>query len=269
VGVRHPDPRSLNGSLRDEGVAILRQEGHEVVESDLYAMAWNPVVDHSDFGHDPQARLDVLAESERAFTEGTLSPDIRHEQDELIWADTLILQFPLWWFGPPAILKGWFDRLLVQGFAQGVIDPRTDRARRYGDGGLVGRRAMVITTVGANAATTGSRGIHGEITEVLFPVLHGTLWYTGMAVVPPLVITGAVCLSDDEFQAARATLRRRLTELPQAQSIRYRYQNGGDYDRHLLLRPDYVPGEKGIHIHLADTPPAACDRTGSSTEAAR
>lgn len=247
----HPDPRSLNAALRDEGVAILRRYGHEVVESDLYAMRWNPVVDHGDFGHDRAERLDVLAESERALREGTLSADIVAEQKKLRWADTLIAQFPLWWFGPPAILKGWFDRLFVQGFAQGVLDPDTGRALRYGSGGLVGRRAMVITTVGANAATTGPRGIHGQLSEVLFPLLHGTLWYTGMEVVPPLVINGAVDLSTTDYRHARHRLRDRLIALPETAPIPYRYQNGDDYDEHLVLRPDRAPDEQGIHIHHA------------------
>jgi NAD(P)H dehydrogenase (quinone) len=265
----HPDPRSLNGALRDEGVAALRRDGHEVVESDLYAMGWNPVVDHDDFNHDRQERLDVLTESEDALHQGRLSADIRREQDKLRWADTLIVQFPLWWFGPPAILKGWFDRLLVQGFAQGVLDPDTGRALRYGHGGLVGRRAMVITTVGANAATTGPRGIHGEITEVLFPVLHGTLWYTGMQVIPPLVINGAVRLSTADYVEAADTLRHRLATLSEIEPIPYRYQNGGDYDEHLLLRSDHATGQEGIHIHHAGIDPTPCDRTGSPTEAAR
>lgn len=245
----HPDPRSLNGALRDEGVAVLRERGHEVVESDLYAMGWNPVVDHSDFGHDPGERLDVLNESQRALETGTLSDDIRLEQDKLRQADTLIVQFPLWWFGPPAILKGWFDRLFVQGFAQGVLDPETGRALRYGSGGLVGRRAMVVTTVGANAATTGPRGIHGDINDVLFPVLHGTLWYTGMAVVPPVVINDAVRLSAADYDAAAECLRDRLVALPDTEPIPFRYQNGGDYDEHLVLNPVHAPGEEGIRIH--------------------
>ncbi|KIF75601.1 NADPH-quinone reductase [Streptomyces sp. 150FB] len=244
-----PDPRSLNGALRDEGIAALREHGHEVVESDLYAMGWNPVVDHEDFAHDRTERLDVLTESEEALGAGRLSDDIRREQDKLRRADTLIVQFPLWWFGPPAILKGWFDRLFVQGFAQGVIDPATGRALRYGNGGLVGRRAMVVTTVGANAATTGPRGIHGDIDEVLFPLLHGTLWYTGMTVVPPLVVNGTVRLSEADYEAAVRRLRHRLLTLPDTEPIPYRSQNGGDYDEHLVLRPDHAPGEEGIRIH--------------------
>ncbi|WNO72427.1 NAD(P)H-dependent oxidoreductase [Streptomyces sp. AM8-1-1] len=266
----HPDPRSLNGALRDEGVAVLRERGHEVVESDLYVMGWNPVVDHGDFAHDPDKRLDVLTESQRALETGTLSEDIRQEQAKLLWADTLVVQFPLWWFGMPAILKGWFDRLFVQGFAQGVPDPATGRAMRYGDGGLSGRRALVVTTVGANAATTGPRGIHGDINDVLFPILHGTLWYTGMSVVPPLVVNGTVCLSGPEYEAAAERLRERLVALPDTDPIPYRRQSGGDYDEHLVLRPEHARGEEGIRIHYTgpgQTEP--CETTGGPTEADR
>ena len=265
----HPDPRSLNGALRDEGVEFLKAAGHEVVESDLYAMGWNPVVDHEDFQHDRSERLDVLEESERALRQQTLSPDISREQDKLTRSDLVIVQFPLWWFGPPAILKGWFDRLFVQGFAQGVLDPETGRALRYGSGGLVGRRALVITTVGANAATTGPRGIHGEIGEVLFPVLHGTLWYTGMAVLPPLIINGAVRVADEDYPRIRDRLRERLSDLATAEPIAYREQNGGDYDEHLLLRPELAAEQNGIRIHCSDLDRTGCDRTGSDLEADR
>jgi NAD(P)H dehydrogenase (quinone) len=48
-----------------------------VVESDPYAMGWNPLVGHDDFDLDRQVRLDVLAESERALSDGRLSADIR------------------------------------------------------------------------------------------------------------------------------------------------------------------------------------------------
>ena len=263
----HPDPRSLNGSLRDHGIAVLRSHGHEVRESDLYAMGWDPVVRETDFAHDPATRIDVLEESERALNDGSLHADIRAEQEKLLWADTLVVQFPLWWFGMPAILKGWFDRLFVQGFAQGVLDPHTKRPRRYGDGGLVGRRALVITTVGANAVTTGPRGIHGELNEVLFPLTHGTLWYSGMTVVPPFVVNGAVRLGDGDYEDAVKGLTERLVTLPETEPVPFRAQNGGDYDRHLVLGDDHVPGESGVGIHFAGEP--TCSRTGGADEVAR
>jgi len=264
----HPDPRSLNGSLRDLGIRVLREHGHEVRESDLYAMGWDPVVRAADFAHDPAERLDVLAESQRALEDGSLHEDIRAEQEKLRWADTLVVQFPLWWFGMPAILKGWFDRLFVQGFAQGVLDPDTGRARRYGDGGLVGRRAMVLTTVGANAATTGPRGIHGELDETLFPLTHGTFWYSGMSVVAPFVVNGAVALSDEDYADAAARLTERLVALPDAETIPFRRQNGGDYDDHLVLRPDRASGETGVGVHYA-AGGVRCGRSGGDDEARR
>jgi NAD(P)H dehydrogenase (quinone) len=65
----HPDPRSLSGALRDHGVAVLRGQGHEVVESDLYALRWNPVVDHADFAHDTAEHLDVLVSVRKTETQ--------------------------------------------------------------------------------------------------------------------------------------------------------------------------------------------------------
>ncbi|WP_245606990.1 NAD(P)H-dependent oxidoreductase [Pseudonocardia spinosispora] len=243
----HPESRSLNGSLRDAGIQLLSASEHEYRESDLYAMRWNPVVDAADFGHDPAERLDVLAESERAYRAGELAEDIRIEQEKIRWADTLVFQFPLWWFGPPAILKGWFDRIFVQGFAQGVIDPRTGRARRYGDGGLYGKRAMVVVTVGANDASTGPRGIHGDLTEVLFPLLHGTLWYSGMDVVEPFIVTGTG--SDLDYSSLADRLTQRILSIPQSTPLPYRTQNSGDYDDHLVLKPNRAPGVTGLQAH--------------------
>ena len=109
----HPEPKSLNAALRSDALSALRGADHDIRTSDLYAMRWNPVVTADDFGHDPHHRLLVGARSGQALTEGTLAPDIRAEQRKLAWADAVIVQFPLWWYGMPAILKGWFDRVFV------------------------------------------------------------------------------------------------------------------------------------------------------------
>ncbi|WP_021599216.1 NAD(P)H-dependent oxidoreductase [Actinomadura welshii] len=260
----HPEGRSLNGALRDHGVATLRRHGHHVRHSDLYAMGWNPVVGPEDFGHDPAARLVVGAESQRAHAAGALAPDIRAEQDKIAWADALIVQFPLWWYGMPAILKGWFDRVFVQGFAFGVTDDR-GRTLRYGDGGLAGRRALVVTTAGARATGLGPRGVHGAAEDVLFPLLHGTLFYTGMDVLPPLVITGADRATPADHAAHTVALDERLRALPTAPPIPYRTEHGGDYDDDLVLRPHLAPGRTGLRIHHH---PAPRTTTDADTDAA-
>ncbi|WP_433323312.1 NAD(P)H-dependent oxidoreductase [Spirillospora sp. CA-294931] len=257
----HPEPRSLNGALRDEGLHTLKELGHEVRESDLYAMRWNPVVDAADFGHDPARRLVVGAASERAHAQGRLSDDIAAEQDKLAWADTLVVQFPLWWFGMPAILKGWFDRVLVQGFAFGLTGER-GQVRRYGDGGLAGKRALVITTAGARRSGLGPRGVHGDLEDVLFPLLHGTLWYTGVAVVPPLLIPSADRHTPAGHPAVLAELRERLRDLPTTPAIGYRHEHGGDYGTDLVLAPHLAPGRHGLDVHRTDRggPPTSPSR---------
>ncbi|NDU78004.1 flavodoxin family protein, partial [Actinomadura sp. DSM 109109] len=243
----HPESRSLNGALRDHGAATLRRDGHRVRHSDLYAMGWNPLVGPADFGHDPADRLVVGAASERAHARGALAADIRAEQDKIGWADALVVQFPLWWYGMPAILKGWFDRVFVQGFAFGVTGG-DGRTLRYGDGGLAGRRALVVTTAGARESGLGPRGVHGDAEDFLFPLLHGTLFYTGMDVLPPLVIAGADRATPAGHAAAADALDARLHALPTAEPIPYRTEHGGDYTADLTLRPHLAPGRTGPSI---------------------
>ncbi|GHJ37488.1 NAD(P)H-dependent oxidoreductase [Streptomyces sp. TS71-3] len=258
----HPDARSLNGSLHRAGVDALTEAGHHVEVSDLYAMKWNPVVDRQDYDPDHGVedsacdmaggeRLRVDRASQRALEEGTLSPDILAEQARLDRADLVVVQFPLWWGGVPAILKGWIDRVFVRGYAYGIPDPdRPGRSLRYGAGGLAGKRALAVVTVGAASDGYGPRGIDGSFDEVLFPLLHGTLFYTGMSVLPPVVVYGANHLSDERYRAAAADLRTRLAEAETAQPT-YRTQNSGDYDDAMVLRPHVADGGSGLGAHRA------------------
>lgn len=246
----HPEPRSLGGALRDDGRETLRELGHDVRESDLYAMKWNPVVDAADFGAEAgDERLVVGATSARAHARGELSPDIVAEQEKLTWADAVVVQFPLWWYGLPAILKGWFDRVFVKGFGYGVR-AEDGRTLRYGEGRLAGKRAMVVLTAGAREPAMGPRGVNGALDDVLWPLQHGTLFYAGMSVLPPVAVYGADRVSDEHFTEARELLRTRLGTLGTTEPIPFRIQNGGDYDNDLVLRPDRAPGTAGLAAHL-------------------
>ncbi len=185
----HPEPRSLNGYLATEGQRALRAEGHQVEESDLYAMNWNPTVDTAGYAHRPAERFQVAAAADRAYKNGTQSADIRAEQEKITRADAIVIQFPMWWFGMPAILKGWFDRVWHQGFAYGLRGPNGEWIG-YGDGFLAGKRAMAVVTMGGSAWSYGERGIHGAVDDLLFPLQHGTLFYAGAGVLPPVLIPG-------------------------------------------------------------------------------
>ncbi|MET9018428.1 NAD(P)H-dependent oxidoreductase [Actinopolymorpha sp. NPDC004070] len=253
----HPDPRSLNGSLRDAGLRKLDELGHDYRVSDLYAMGWKATVDSTDYGdHSAGERLVVASASQAAYHSGTLSPDVAAEQEKLRWADTVVVQFPLWWYGMPAILKGWFDRVFVKGFAYGVTDPaHPGRTLRYGQGPLSGKRVLTVLTSGSPEAPLGPRGINGELHHVLFPLLHGTFWYTGMSVLPPLAVYAADRLGEQGYEHYAALLRRRLESIEDIEPLPYRQQNSGDYDDNLVLRPDLAPGRSGLGVHYTGDHP--------------
>lgn len=251
----HPEQKSLNGSLRDVGISALEEAGHECRQSDLYAMRWKAVVDADDFINESSDRLIIGPASGRAYWSGTLSPDILAEQEKIEWADAIVLQFPIWWYGMPAILKGWFDRVFVMGFGYAINDPQhPERALRYGDGHLKGKLAFSVITSGSSEASLGPRGIHGPLHQILFPLTHGTLWYAGMAVIPPMVTYLADWLEPEAFEEIAEELRERVTSLQQTTPIQFRYQNGGDYDSDLVLLPEHAPGATGMDVHFTGKP---------------
>ena len=103
----HPEPESLNGYLKNSIANHLQSMGYRVIVSDLYKMNWKAVANTRDFKDFPnEKRLFYIRESKRAYDHGMQTLDIEKEQDKLMWADVVIFQFPLWWFGMPALLKG-------------------------------------------------------------------------------------------------------------------------------------------------------------------
>lgn len=243
----HPEPRSLNAGLTAFAADHLRAAGHEVRVSDLYAMKWKAVLDADDFpDHPGDRRLDVMNASERATLAGRLAPDIAAEQEKVLWSDAVILQFPMWWFSTPAILKGWIERVFTSGFGYGPALPPP-----YSENPLGGRRALVSVTAGARASSFSDRGIHGQLADVLHPLQHGLFWFTGMAPLEPFVMYGANEVSEEEFAAAKLAYGQRLDGLFTDEPVPYRTLVGGDYGRDMRLLPGVeAPGTSGLGLHV-------------------
>ena len=153
----HPEPRALNAALRDVAIQTLHSQGYTVEVSDLYAMHFDPVAGRGDFTGclNPEV-LNLSLEQRHAATHGMLNPVIAQQLEALLSADLLILQFPLWWFGMPAILKGWIDRVFISGVVYG-------RSAQFERGKLRGKRALVCVTTGAPEASLQSDGINGDM----------------------------------------------------------------------------------------------------------
>ena len=243
----HPDPASLTNALRDVAAEQLRADEHEVRVTDLYAEGWKCAVDRADFpALSDTAQLRVPAASGEAFTTGTLTDDVKDEQAKLLWADALILAFPLWWFSMPAILKGWIDRVYFFGFAYGVGEHSETRwGSRYGEGTLAGKRAMLLVMAGGWESHYGSRGINGPIDDLLFPINHGVLFYPGYDVLPPLVVYRADHLDGAAFDTTADSLRARMRAFFTMPPIAFRRQNDGDY---LILSMELRPQIGSPHL---------------------
>lgn len=114
----HPEPTSCTAALKDAFVAALRQARHTVEVSDLYAEKFDPVAGRHDFKAVANAER-FHYQTEQAYAQETqgFEPDIAREQQRFLKVDLVVWLYPIWWGSMPAILKGWFDRVLAFGFA--------------------------------------------------------------------------------------------------------------------------------------------------------
>ncbi len=248
----HPEPRSLNGALKDLAVSHLSAQGHEVRVSDLYAMNWKAAADAGDFPAQASGeRLFYALASQDAFAAGTQAPELAAEQEKLFWADAVIFQFPMWWFSMPAIMKGWVERVYAYGFAYGVGVHGGERwGDRYGEGSLAGRRALLSLTMGGREPHYSERGVNGSLDDLLFPIHHGIIYYPGMEALPPFAIYQSDRLSAEQWTAAAAAFKARLDGLFTDAPIPFRRQNGGHYDTAQVLKPGLGQGASGTRLHL-------------------
>jgi NAD(P)H dehydrogenase (quinone) len=202
----HPEPTSFSGALKDRAVAALTRADHRVEVSDLYAEGFNPVAGRHDFTTTAdQGRFHYQSEQELAARSGAFAEDVRREQVRVAEADLLVLQFPLWWGSPPAILKGWCERVLAYGFA--YVD-----GRRFDSGLFKGRRAIFSVTTGGTPERFSDEGVYGEIGRVLYPVERLLLQYMGYEVLPPFVAYAAPRVGDTERRAYLDTWEARLLD---------------------------------------------------------
>jgi NAD(P)H dehydrogenase (quinone) len=225
----HPEPKSFNGAMTRAAADALIAAGHAVEISDLYAMAFNPVSDRRNFVtvHDANYYKQQPEEAYAAANDG-FTPDVQAEMDKLFWCDALVMQFPLWWFGLPAILKGWVDRVFASG---GRI---YGGGKWYDRGVFVGKRAMCSLTIGGSPPLYSERGLNGPIASILFPINHGMLYFTGFTVVEPFLVHAAARLSDAERAAHLARYCERVLGLATAPTISY--PKLGDYDEQFVLK---------------------------------
>ena len=109
----HPLPESFHGGIMEAATAALARAGHEVDLCDLYAEGFDPV---------------LSAHGRRIYHDESVNQQgLEGYVERLRAAEGLVLQFPTWSFGPPAMLKGFFDRMFMPGVVFDISDPANVR----------------------------------------------------------------------------------------------------------------------------------------------
>jgi len=205
----HPEPTSFTAALKDAGAAALRKAGHTVEISDLYAENFDPVAGRHDFGTvADEARFHYQTEQGHAHEHQTFAPDLVREQQRFLNADLVVWLFPIWWGGMPAIMKGWFDRVLAFGFAYAD-------GKRYDTGFFPEKRGLLCLATGGTRDRFSEEGVYGDIKTVLWPPQRLMLEYLGMNALEPFVAYGAPRVDAGQRAAYLAQWRARLKEIAQ------------------------------------------------------
>ncbi|KAG8437511.1 hypothetical protein GDO86_008279 [Hymenochirus boettgeri] len=216
VVLAHAEKTSFNYAMKDAAVNALKCNGWEVTVSDLYAMKFNPVLSRDDITGNliDSDNFKYGTESMEAWKAGCLSSDIVEEQKKLEAADLVIFQFPLHWFGLPAILKGWFDRVLTQGFAYSLQS-------LYDNGHFKNKKAVLSFTTGGLESMYTPFGINGDINVLLWPIQQGILHFCGFQVLEPQISYCIAHTPPDKRTQILEAWEGRLSKIWEEKTIRF------------------------------------------------
>ncbi len=143
----HPNPGSFNHAMAEAANAQLQRNGHIVFCHDLYAERFDPILPG--------------AEIPRGVP---LPPTVERHCREIASADGIIVVHPNWWGQPPAILKGWIDRVIRPGVAYEFLEG--DQGDGVPAGLLQARAALVFNT--SNTSIERERAVFGDPLEALW-----------------------------------------------------------------------------------------------------
>ncbi len=241
----HPEPASFNATLKNVALEALAARGHTTEVSDLHADGFDPVEKAEHYAHRKDALVfDAASEQRHASETATLPSDTHREIERLERADLVLLQFPLWWHAQPAMLKGWFDRVFING---GLYTS----TMRYDRGYFRGKHAMCSVTTGAPEAAFVGNGRGGDMAVMLWPIQY-SLYYMGFSVLPPFIAHGVqsqanfVRLEGRQFDAHLERHQRALSERLERwqQTKPLPFPGWADWDEAGHAKPEMTTGSR-------------------------
>lgn len=216
----HEDPASFGAAMHNRALSYFERGGHKTEVSDLYASGFHAVAAKWDFTTSGGAHRNYMLEQERvASGQGgsAFAEDIKEEIAKIRRADLILFEFPLWWSAPPAMMKGWFDKVFAMGVAW-------DGEHRYAKGLLRGKQALVVVGAGDPESYYSPEGLHGAtITQHLYPLLHSTLAHAGLDIHKPFIAAGLTVADDNERQELLLGLETYLEKLVKTPEFLYKH----------------------------------------------
>jgi len=183
IVLAHPEARSFNAQLSGISRRVLGEAGWQITLSDLYAMDFDPREGPGHYRSRQDGDVFHTQSEQRFNAENDTTPaDVRSEIQHLLDCDLLVVHFPLWWFGMPAILKGWMDRVFVYGRMYRSV-------MRYDTGICAGKKMIACVTTGASEESCSHSGREGDTRLHLWPILF-PFRYLGFDVLEPEVFHG-------------------------------------------------------------------------------
>ena len=178
----HPNPKSFNHAVLETVRDSLAKAGKEVSVRDLYAQNFNPVLSANDLAGMMQRQL---------------QHEVKAEQEFVGSADVIVVIYPLWWAGMPAILKGYIDRVFTEGFAYRINGPDIE-------GLLKGKKVLLITTTGAPQEMYEASGMFKSMAQTTG---EGIFQFTGMELIEHKYFCAIPYVTDEDRKIMLQELR--------------------------------------------------------------
>jgi NAD(P)H dehydrogenase (quinone) len=147
VIIAHPDPASFNHAIAQTAAEAIKSNGHKVIFHDLYQEKFDPLLHTAEIAKDAE-----------------LPPAIKQHCKEIAAADGIVIVHPNWWGQPPAILKGWVDRVIRPDVAYEFMEG--DSGEGIPQGLLKAKAALVYNT--SNTEPQREKEIFGDPLETIW-----------------------------------------------------------------------------------------------------
>lgn len=196
----HPEPHSLNGTLKNITVRVLQGKGYITTCTDLFAENFSVYLDNKEYPGFSAAVYTVTDAQQSGLQNGDLPEIIQREQRYLEAADLIVFQFPMWWGTVPAPLKAYFEKIFLFNWSFG------------GAYKLQGKRTLVCSSVGTPEVYWSNSRKH-SIKTVYYHLFAGLFETMKMINLQPIILYGFEHMTDDQKRRTLFEFEREMTNV--------------------------------------------------------